>query len=103
MKGTEKGCVVNVVIEIQGREAIPVRAIPLLTNWNLFSPDVVATVLTGDKSQRRFLSGELQAFHLESDQVLPLKTDWWEVWAAQDMCALSEKIKMAALPRELSS
>ena len=79
------------------REAVPVRAIPLLTNWNFFSPDVVAQAFAGYEEQRGFISGELQAFHLENDQVNPLKRDWWVSWAARELPALHKKIQDLSL------
>lgn len=96
----------NVVVLISdhnghAREAIPVRAIPLLTNWSFFSPDVVAQVFAGDEEQRGFISGELQAFHLENDQVNPLKREWWVCWAARELPALSKKIKDTGLASEV--
>lgn len=83
------------------REAVPVRAIPLLTNWNFFSPDVVAQAFAGYEEQRGFISGELQAFHLENDQVNPLKRDWWVSWAARELPALHKKIQDTGMAREV--
>jgi hypothetical protein len=40
---------VNVVIKINGREAIPVRALPFLSDRKTMSPDVVANVFAGDE------------------------------------------------------
>jgi hypothetical protein len=82
------------------RKAIPVRAIPLLTNWNFFSPDVVAQTLADDEVLRGFICGELQAFYLENDQVKPLKRGWWEGDAVRALRGLGEKIEHTGLPRE---
>ena len=38
----------NVIITIEGREAVPVRAIPFLTNWEVLSPDELAQALMGE-------------------------------------------------------
>ena len=38
--------ILNLVIPINDREAIPVRAIPLLTYWEVLSPDDLAAALT---------------------------------------------------------
>ena len=82
------------------RKAIPVRAIPLLTNWNFFSPDVVAQTLADDEVLRGFICGELQAFYLENDQVKPLKRGWWEGDAVRALRGLVEKIEHTGLHRE---
>ena len=39
----------KVVVSIDGRDAIPVRAIPLLTDWHVLSPDVCAEIFSGRK------------------------------------------------------
>lgn len=91
----------NVVVEIEGREAIPVRAIPLLTNWNFFSPDVVANIFAEHKGNHGFYYGELQALRIENGHVNPLKREWWVSWAARELGALSEKIKRTGLPDEV--
>ena len=66
----------NVIVKIQGREAIPVRAIPLLTNWQTMTPDVVALALAWHESQYRFHG--LCAFRNESAEVKPIAATWWE-------------------------
>ena len=83
----------NIVVLIDGREAVPVRAIPLLTNWKFFTPDVVAQVLAGDEAQDGFIEGRLQAFHLQDSAAKALSKDWWESWTVRELRALSEKIK----------
>ena len=83
----------NLIIQIQGREAIPVRAIPLLTNWRFFTPDVVAQVLAGDKELDGFVVGTLQAFHFQDGAVTAFPKTWWESWAARELRACSETIK----------
>lgn len=54
----------KVVVTIAGREAIPVRAIPFLTGWEVLSPDVLANILAGEDGRRR-LAG-LKAWYIES-------------------------------------
>ncbi len=83
----------NLIIQIQGRKAIPVRAIPLLTNWRFFTPDVVAQVLAGDKELDGFVVGTLQAFHFQDGVVTVFPKIWWERWAARELRACSETIK----------
>ncbi len=82
----------NVVVEIQGRAAIPVRAIPLLTDWHFWSPDVVASVLEGNAGGTIFVFGELEAHRLEHGAVQAAPKRWWG-FAVQHLLALSEEIK----------
>ncbi len=35
----------NIIVLIEGREALPVRAIPIATHWDSMSPDEMAEVL----------------------------------------------------------
>ncbi|WP_156949893.1 hypothetical protein [Simplicispira psychrophila] len=81
----------NVVVLIDGREAIPVRAIPLLTNWASMSPDIVARVLAADEDVFGFEG--LQAYHLEAGlprQILPV---WWKKSCVRELKALSERLE----------
>ena len=50
------GVGMKVIVEIEGRNAIPVRAIPFLTNWAMMSPDVVADALAGEAHHFRGLA-----------------------------------------------
>lgn len=101
MKGTAKGCAVNVVVEIEGREAIPVRTIPLLTNWRFISPDIVAHVLggTGGSNVGVFsvskddMPVDLQSNRIEDGKVQPIDKDWWAQFPLLELRALSEKIR----------
>ena len=83
----------KLIIQIQGREAVPVRAIPLLTNWKFFTPDLVAQVLAGDKALDGFVVGTLQAFHFQDGAVTAFPKIWWKSWAARELRACSETIK----------
>ncbi len=82
----------SVIVEIEGGEAIPVRAIPLLTDWTRWSPDVVAQVLAGNPGGTAFVFGELQAHRLEHGAVQAVPKRWWS-FAVQNLLALSEEIK----------
>ena len=101
MKGAGRCSILNVVVVIDGREAIPVRAIPLLTNWKFLSPDVLAQVLAGHGVDRTFVFGDLQAFHLQNGKVRPIPKDWWESWPARELQALSEKIGATELSHDV--
>lgn len=85
----------NVVVMIQGREAIPVRAIPLLTNWRFMSPDIVAHVLGGTGGSNVSVFGVLASYRMETGQVLPIAKDWWAQFPLKELRALSKKIKEA--------
>ncbi|MBK9442043.1 MAG: hypothetical protein IPN53_12310 [Comamonadaceae bacterium] len=67
----------SVIIQIKGREAIPVRAIPLLTHWRFMSPDIVAHVLGGTAGSNVSLFGDLQAYRMEEGEVQPMRQDTW--------------------------
>lgn len=90
----------SVVVEIDGREAIPVRAIPLLTDWNFFSPDVVAAVFAGTGGDRAFVFGDLLAHSLVDGQVQPISKRWWKSWSVRELQALSEQIMATQLTHE---
>lgn len=85
----------NVVILIQGREAIPVRAIPLLTNWRFMSPDIVAHVLGGTGGSNVSVFGDLQAHALVGGRLKTVPKDWWVQNPLLELNALSKKIKAA--------
>jgi hypothetical protein len=88
---------VNVVVLIDGREAVPVRAIPLLTNWETMSPDIVARALAWDEDSIRFEG--LQAFHYDN-RPRALPATWWENVACRKLRALRDSIKAAELTHE---
>jgi hypothetical protein len=66
----------NVVIMIDGREAVPVRAIPYV-NWNFLSPDVVAESFAKRLEFNRL--DDLIVYHIEQDgsirEMLPREWD----------------------------
>lgn len=83
----------NVVVLIEGREALPVRAIPLLANWRFMSPDIVAHVLGGTGGSNVGLFGDMQSNRIEDGKVQHLKKDYWVQFPLMELQALSEKIK----------
>jgi hypothetical protein len=87
----------NVVVLIDGREAVPVRAIPLLTNWETMSPDLVARALSWDEDAIWFEG--LQAFRVDEGQ-RAVPATWWENVARRKLKALSDSIKAAELTHE---
>lgn len=79
----------NVIVEIDGRNAIPVRTIPFLTNWATMSPDVVAVALAGE--DHHFLG--LSSFRIEGTNQKKISTTWWKNFPCRQLKALSEEIK----------
>ena len=82
---------------IEGHEAIPVRAIPLLTDWETMDSGVIADALAWDKAYKEFLG--LQAFHID-DSLHPIKARWWKNLVCQQMKALNESIKAVEVSDE---
>lgn len=87
----------KVVVLIDGREAVPVRAIPWLTNWETMSPDLVARALSWDEDAIGFEG--LQAFQLDAARKAVSAT-WWENIVARELKALSHSIKATELTHE---
>jgi hypothetical protein len=83
----------NVVVVIEGCEAIPVRAIPLLTNWRFMSPDIVAHVLGGTGGSNVCLFGDMQSYNIEDGKAQPMDKDWWTQFPVRELRALTEKIQ----------
>lgn len=79
----------KVIVEIEGRNAIPVRAIPFLTNWATMSPDVVADALAGTAHHFRGLT----SFRIERPVHKTISTTWWENFPCRQLKALSDEIK----------
>lgn len=80
----------NCVITINGREAVPVRAIPFITGWKTFSPDAVAIGLA-QRCEWGRLEG-LTAYHTTEDgfyEVLPKEWDG----VTSELAALSNLLK----------
>ena len=89
----------NVVIQINGRDAIrrdaiPVRAIPFLTSWQKFSPDVLAAVLAqfDDAILGNGMRG-LTAYRMGDDGVCAIPAYWWSSFVYRELSALSDNIR----------
>lgn len=78
----------NVIVMIEGREAVPVRAIPFVTG-RMMAPDDVARALARtthfDKLE------EIKAYHLSADGVAAMLPKEWDVIVA-DLSILSDKL-----------
>ena len=90
----------NVVVLIDGREAIPVRAIPLLTDWMVLSPDQVVRILAGDDLHWQAFEG-FAAYCLRPDggteQISPRR---WKSWFVGKLQATSDAIKAQQISHE---
>lgn len=65
----------NIIVVIKGREAIPVRAIPLHTDWARMSPDEIAAVLADGADSWPF--NGLTAYRNEDGEVRSIVHTWW--------------------------
>lgn len=65
----------NVILKFEGRDAIPVRAIPFLTNWEVLSPDELADALAGGEHGYAF--HDIFAYRIEDSEVRPVVQTWW--------------------------
>jgi hypothetical protein len=83
----------NVVIEIEGREAVPVRAIPLLTHWEEMAPDSVVAALADPRKG----SKELTAYALQDGEISPVGKRFWQNEALTALAAVGTAVAAAAL------
>lgn len=81
----------SAIIQINGREAVPVRAIPFLTNWGTMSPDAVAQALAWNEHFYKFHG--LSAYRIESTGIKEIPPTWWENFACVDLAALDAELK----------
>ena len=83
----------QVIIEINGRQALPVRAIPLLTDWHGLSPKGLAQILAGDCDHWPSFDG-LTAHRLHTDgRTEAITPRWWASWVVGKLKATSDSIK----------
>lgn len=90
----------NVIKQIDGREAIPVRAIPLLTNWKVMWPDAVAKALAGNEHYDDYFAG-LCAYRIEGGATKPIRATWWQGFAVRNLKALSDRIEADQITKEV--
>jgi len=89
----------KVIFSIHGREAIPVRAIPLLTNWKTMNPDMVAMALAWDDDFHQF--NGLCAYPYENGNIgNAVDATWWENFPRRKLKALSERIRATQISHE---
>lgn len=84
---------------IRGRKAIPVRAIPLLTDWARMNPDAVAAALAGDVDHYWQFCG-LTACAIEGVEVRFIPNTWWKSYLAPELKALRDRIEDSQISHE---
>lgn len=89
----------NVVVKFGVRDAIPVRAIPWLTDWKTMTPDSVALALSGDESFFEFAA--MRAYRVADPE--PIRARWWHTHVLRPLMALSKTISMGRAPREVGT
>ncbi len=83
----------HVITKINGKDALPVRAIPLLTDWQGLSPDGLAKILAGDSDRWPSFDG-LTAHRLHTDgSIEAIPPRWWRSWVVDKLQAISHTIK----------
>ena len=82
----------NVVIQVQGREAILVRAMPFLTYWNVMSPDELAKILA---------YRDLLAYKIDEGAVRAISSDWWKNFSLKQLTALEDTIRHSAISEDV--
>ena len=68
----------RLTIWIDGREALPVRAIPYVTGWHKLTPDVVARYMMQDTAICTDWHTPLSAFHYVSGKPVAVASRDWE-------------------------
>jgi hypothetical protein len=95
---------VNVIIQINGREAIPVRALPLLAEWGTMHPQKIAGALgrvTDDDCRPLFENlHDMNAFYVEDGSVNPVAAYHWRDHIYRNLQALSDTIKHSEITHE---
>lgn len=91
----------QVTIEINGRQALPVRAIPLLTYWEVLSPDVCANAFAGDECTAQHLEG-LPTYRLDDKgEPQPVSALEWANYHVRALDACSARIKATQSDHEV--
>lgn len=67
----------RLTVEIGGREAIPLRAIPLTTDWESMHPEEIADALADPGGRRPAFRG-LRAYYLEDGKAIAFQARWWD-------------------------
>ena len=89
----------SLVVTIDEREAIPVRAIALLTDWKCLSPDRCAAIFSGDDFLEGFEGLKSYMFH-EDGSYTEIAPRYWKNIVLRSLNACSDSIKAAQLTHE---
>ena len=89
----------NVLIKFDSREAIPVRAIPLLTDWTRMSPDQIVAALAWDLIHLWQFKG-LTAFTFEEGHMRSIPNTWWKSFPRRELKALQDRIASTQISDE---
>ena len=77
----------SVIVSIEGRDAIPVRAIPLITGWSIAPPEVANYLAQIDGPPFQFFH-DVSAFHLQAGAPIKILAKEWD--AVRDRFAALE-------------
>lgn len=83
----------NILVKVNGRSAIPVRAIPFLTHWEVMSPDEVAEVLSDTDEMWRTSFKGLRAFGIGEGHILEIAPLYWENIVSRRLQGISDQVK----------
>lgn len=83
----------NVVVKIQGRAALPVRALPAVSKRRLLTPVLAAHLLGETHESTICRHGPLTAYHRVDGQILPVSKDTWVQDVLADMLAISDEVR----------
>lgn len=89
----------RLIVTIDGREAVPVRAIALLTDWNCLSPDRCAKIFSGDDFLEGFEGLKSYALH-DDGSYTEIAPRYWESIVLRSLTACSERIEAAQITHE---
>jgi len=84
----------KLIVRVDGHDAIPVRAIPFLTDWQKFTPVELAAVLA--QFEDAILANgmrNLGAYRVTDDGVVAIPAHWWSRFTYRELQALSDSIK----------
>ena len=91
----------NIVVKIQGREAIPIRAIPLLTDWEVLSPDVCAKAFAGDEISAQHFEN-MSTYRLDKGgSYTAISSRWWANWVVRELDECAERTQAAGISDEI--
>ena len=89
----------RVLVNFDGREAIPIRAIPLLTDWTRMRPDQIAAALAWDLTHHWQFQG-LTAFRIEDGTMRSIPNTWWNSFPRRELKALQDRISSNQISHE---